>query len=55
MFVLKFISNNLEEICSITETIFFPKHADCLIRMMKNNSVVVGKQPAGTPGRDDEE
>ena len=34
---------------------FFLKHAECLIRMMKNSSVLVGKQPAETPAREDEE
>ena len=33
---------------------FFPKHAECLIRLMKNNSLVQEK-PAETQLREDEE
>ena len=33
---------------------FFPKHAEPLMRIKKNNSVVMTKQPAETPAREDE-
>ena len=34
---------------------YLPKHAECFIRIMKNDSLDLGKQPAETPTRDNVE
>ena len=53
--VLKFISNNLKKKYVLKLKQIISKHAGSLTRMMKNNSLVLGKQPAETQAREVEE
>ena len=52
--ILKYISNNLKKYVVRLKQII-PKHAESFTRIMKNNSLVLGKQSSGTSTREVEE
>ena len=47
--------NESEKNLLYNQKMFFPWHAECLIKIMKANSQAMGKQPTETLSREDEE